>query len=220
MDDAHAAPAATGNCLDDQRVADLPCDVVGFVERLDRLDGAGEERQPRRRHQLTRRCLVADLLHDVGSRADERDSFVRADLSEVRVLGQEPVAGMDRVGTRLERCADDARDVQIAPTYCGRTDLNRLVGKRDDRGLRVGGREHRHAVDAELATRTGDAQGDLTAVRDQDLLEHRYSAGSRYMSTCSNSTHAPSSATISLIFPPWSAWTWFISFIASTMATV
>ena len=40
--------------------------------------------------------------------------LVRADLGEVRVLGEEAVAGVDRVGAGLLGRADDVRDVQVA----------------------------------------------------------------------------------------------------------
>src|SRR5262249_61638113 len=94
-------------------------------------------------------------------------------------------------------------------------------GELDHGGVGVGGRVDGDRLDAELPARAGDPQRDLAAVRDQDLLEHaQSSAGSRYISTCSNSTRSPFSTTISATTPPSEAATSFMSFIASTMHTV
>ena len=95
-----------------------------------------------------------------------------ADLGEVGILGEEAVAGMDRVGAGLLRGADDARDVQVAAAGRGRADVHRLVGEADDGRLGVRGRVDGDRLDAELAAGARDAQGDLAPVRDQDLLEH------------------------------------------------
>src|SRR5262249_49507278 len=217
-DDAHAATAAARNGLDDHRVADVARDVVRVVDRVHRLDGAREEGEARRLHELPRGRLVADLLHHVGAWADERDPLVRADLGEVRVLGEEAVPGVECVRPSLQRRADQARDVQVAAPDGWRADLDSLVGELHHGRLRVRRRVHRDGLDPELAARARDAEGDLASVRDQDLLEHQL--GSMTISVCSNSTHAPSSARICATFPETSAVTWFISFIASTMPTV
>ena len=172
QDDVHAAAAAAGDGLDDHRVADLAGDVVRLVDRVDRLDRAGQQRQPGLRHEVARDRLVADLLHHLRPRADERDPLVGADLGEVRILGQEAVARVERVGAGLPRGADQARDVQVAAARRRRADLNRLVGEAHDGGLGVGGRVDGDGLDAELAAGARDAQRDLAAVRDQDLLEH------------------------------------------------
>ncbi len=223
LDDAHAAPASSGDGLDDHGIADLAGDVVRLVECVDRLDGARKKWEAGGRHQLARGRLVPDLLHHVRLRADERDPLVLADLREIGILGEEAVARMDGVGARLERSADDARDVQVAAADRRRPDLHGLVRELDHGRLGVCGREHGYGLDAELSAGARDTERDLAAVRDQDLLEQGRpysSTGSRYISTCSNSTHWPSSTRIWLTFPPSSACTWFISFIASTIATV
>src|SRR5207245_11366378 len=160
-DDAHAAPAAAGDGLDDHGVADLAGDVVRLVDRVHRLDRPRQEGQAGLLHQLARSRLVADLLHHVRTRPDERDALVRADLGEVRILREEAVPGMDRVGARLQRRADQARDVQVAAPDRGRADLNGLVGEADDGGLGVGRRVDSDALDAELAAGARNAGPDL-----------------------------------------------------------
>ena len=218
----HAAAAAAGHRLDDHRVADRVGDLLRLLGGLDRLDRPGQQRQAGLLHQVTGDRLVADPLHHLRLGADEGDVVVGADLGEERVLGEEAVAGVDGLGAGLLRRADDVRDVEVALAGRRRPDADRLVGEPDDRGLRVGGRVDGHRLDAQLAAGARHAQGDLAAVGDQDLLEHAgYSpTGSRYISTCSNSTGSPFSTTISATLPPSPAATSFISFIASTMHTV
>ena len=46
------------------------------------------------------------------------------------ILGEEPVAGVNRVGSGLQRRADHVRDVEVALAGVGWADVNRLVGER------------------------------------------------------------------------------------------
>ncbi len=66
------------------------------------------------REPLGRR-LVAERFELIGRRPDERDARLCAGPREGRVLGQEAVAGMDRVDAVLLRDGDDRLDVQVRP---------------------------------------------------------------------------------------------------------
>ena len=79
---------------------------------------------------------------------------------------------MDRVGAGDLGRADDGRHVQIAVEAPRRADADVLVGEADVQRVLVGLRVDRHGLDAELAARADDAQRDLAAVRDQNLVEH------------------------------------------------
>ena len=92
-------------------------------------------------------------------------------LGERRVLGEEAVAGMDRVGAGDLGGADDRGDVKVAPGGGRGPDADRLVGEAHVQRARVGLGVHGDGRDAELAARADDAQRDLAAVRDEDLLE-------------------------------------------------
>ena len=48
-----------------------------------------------------------------------------------------------------------------------------LVRQQHVLGIGVGGRMHRHGLDAELAAGAQDAQRDFAAIGDDDFLEHR-----------------------------------------------
>ncbi len=113
LHDAHAAAAAAPARFQHHGIADL-CREPGsgpFVRRQRR--GRRHYRNARADRQIARLHLVAEPAQGVGRRPDENDSRGRATLGEVRVLGQKPIAGVDGVGVRLARDADDVVHVEI-----------------------------------------------------------------------------------------------------------
>ena len=100
LDPAHAAPAAAGDGLGEDREADR----VGAGEQLVEVARRGSRRQHRdagRDRVLLGGDLVAGHLEHVAARADEGDARLGGGLGEVRVLGEEAVARVDRVGAAL-----------------------------------------------------------------------------------------------------------------------
>ncbi len=67
--------------------------------------------------------------HRLMGRADELDLARSANFGEVRILGKEAIAGVDRLDIGDLGGTDDARDIEI--TFSGRSgaDANRLVRK-------------------------------------------------------------------------------------------
>ena len=169
---ADAPPTATGYRLENDRVADLLGGGVRLLQRVDRRRGARQQGQPRLGHQGSGLCLVADRLHHLWRRPDEDYAVVGADLGEVRVFGEEPVAGVDRVGAGLQGRPDHVGDVQVAVACRGRADANGLVGELHRERLGVRGRVDGHGTDAELAAGTDDPYRDLPPVGHQDLGKH------------------------------------------------
>ena len=106
------------------------------------------------------------------TRADELDVAGLADLGHVRALGEEPVAGMNRVGAGDLGGADDRRHVQVRIAARRRTDAHGIVGKPHVQAVLVGLRIDRDGLNAQFAAGADHAQRDLAAVRDQDLFEH------------------------------------------------
>ena len=94
-------------------------------------------------------------------------------FGEAGVLGQEAVTGMDRLGAGDPRRGQDGRDVEIAVAGWWRTDADALIGQAHMHRLGVRGGVHRDRVDAEFAAGPLDAERDLAAIGDEDLLEHR-----------------------------------------------
>ena len=217
----HAASAAPRGGLDDHGVADPAGDLPTLVDGAHRFDDPRQQREPGIGHEPARRRLVPHALHDVRRRTHERQPLARADLGEVRVLGQESVAGVDAVGTGPQRRLHDVGHVEVAAPWRGRSDVHRLVGQADDGGVAVGGRVHGDDLDAEFPAGPRDADGDLAAVRDEQAADHRgRPAGRSSIRIWSNSTDSASPMRTSATTPGPSATMGFISFIASTIPSV
>jgi hypothetical protein len=87
---------------------------------------------------------------------------------EVRALGEEAVARVDRVDVGDLRRGDEARDVEVRLACRARADADRAVGELQVRRVLVRGGIHADGLDAELLAGADDAEGDLAAVGDQD----------------------------------------------------
>src|SRR5439155_65021 len=93
-------------------------------------------------------------------------------LRELRIFTEKSVSGMDGVGAGHLGGGEDGGDVQVALLGRRRADAERLVGELHVQRVRVRGGVDRHGLDAQLAGRPDDAEGDLGPVRDEDLVEH------------------------------------------------
>ena len=151
----------------------FPASCLRVIVRVDRAVRARHGRNAERLHGLLRRDLVAHQPDVLGLRADEHDLVRLHDVGEMRVLRQEPVARMDRVRAGDLAGRDDRGDVQVGLARRRRTDADRLVGEPHMHGVGIRRRMHGDGRDAHFLAGAVDAQRDLAAVRDQDLLEHR-----------------------------------------------
>src|SRR6185437_3939477 len=95
-----------------------------------------------------------------------------AGFGKFGTFGQKAIAGMNGIGARLERDPDDVGDVEIGlDGALAVPDQVALVGlgpmQREAVFLRMNG----NGTDAELGGRTHDADGDFTAVGDEQALD-------------------------------------------------
>jgi hypothetical protein len=97
------------------------------------------------------------------------------DLGELRVFGEEAVAGVDRVRVCDLGGRDDVGDVEIGIRRRRRADAHGFVGEADVHGVGVGGGVHRHRLDSHFVAGAVDAQRDLAAVGNEDLLNWPHS---------------------------------------------
>jgi hypothetical protein len=149
--DAHAAAAAAARRLHEQRIPEL-------VRRAFRHDGhAGLPR-----HSL-RRQLVAGRADGRGRRADPDEPRRLDRLGEVRVLGQEAVAGVHGVRAGFLGGPDVLGRIEV-----GR-DVGRLVRRAEVERAAVVRRRDGDRRDPQLAARAEDAECDLPAVRYEQL---------------------------------------------------
>src|SRR5690606_37825431 len=129
------------------------------------------------------------------------------------------VARMNRLRAGDLGGGDDGRDIEIRLRSGGRAHAHALVGEADVHGVAISFRVDGHRVDAHLLASTVHAEGDLSAVRYDDLVEHRW----RYsMMTrgSPNSTGCWFSIRICVTLPPRGAVTGLNVFIASTSSSV
>ena len=155
--------------------------------------------------QFSGGVLVAHQGHRLVRGPDELDLATAANLGEMRILGQKTVARMNRLHVADFGGADDPVDLQVAVGGLGRTDAIRLVGQLQIGGAAVGLAENGHGFDAQLAAGAKDAQGDFTAIGNQNSLEHGYSRVSTLNRGCPNSTGAPFSTNTAMMRPETSA---------------
>src|SRR5690606_21511059 len=140
---------------------------------------------------------------------------------EVCVLGQRAVTRVDGDGVRDLGRRDDRRHVQVALLRARRADTHGLVREQDVLQRRVGRRVHGHRLDAELAAGAQNAQRDLAAIGDQNLVEHACPDQVSMMNNAwPNSTGVPFSTRTLTILPATSASIWFIIFMASMTQSV
>ena len=122
VNDPHAAPAATSGCLDEHGEVGLG-DGLGVH--------AVEHRHARLTHEAFGLDLAAHRANRAGGRADPGEARCLDGFGEVGVLGEEAVAGVNRVGTGSLGCLDDEVAAQVG--VCGRRarQVDRDVGLSD-----------------------------------------------------------------------------------------
>ena len=131
----------------------------------------GPPRRPRPRPPCASEILSPITSMASGGGPIHVTPRVRHGPGEVGVLGEEPVAGVDRLGAGALDDVEDRVGVEVALGRGLAAEGVRLVGVAHVGGVAVELRVHRDGGDAELAARPHDADGDLAAVGDQDLRE-------------------------------------------------
>ena len=169
---AEALAAATARRLAGDRVAGFLGLLAGGLDIRCRLGGTGHDRHAGLGHDLARPRLGAHRFDRLRRRADEDESRLGAGAGEVGVLGEEAVAGMDRLGVRLLRGGDDLLDVEVALGRHRGADQEGLVGLAHMRRVTVDLRVDGDRPDAHLLQGPGNPDRDLAAVGYQHFLKH------------------------------------------------
>ena len=113
---AHAAPAAAAGGLDDDRVADGARELDDLLRRPRAARRRSPARTARRPSSSPAwRSTLSPIRRIVSARGPMNTKPRVLDLlGEVGVLGEEAVAGVDRLGVGDLGGADDRRDVEVA----------------------------------------------------------------------------------------------------------
>src|SRR6476646_5366176 len=115
--------------------------------------------------------LVAHEFDRIGGGADEDQARISHLTGEVRILGEETIAGMDRTSTACARRSDDLRAVEIGRDRCRAGDLDRAIGGVNSRRTRIGGVMHHDRFQSQRLHGAQNAQRDLAAIGNQNALE-------------------------------------------------
>ena len=172
---AHAAAAAAGRRLDEDRVAHLVGQLQGLGVGVDQPFAAGHDGHAGFLGEFAGFVFVAQEPHRLLWRADELDVAGPADLGEVRVFRKKAVTGMNRLDVGDLGGADDPWDLEIALGRRGGADADGLVGEVEVRSAAVGLAVDGHDLDAEIPAGADHPQGDFATVRNQDALKHKKS---------------------------------------------
>ncbi len=164
--DAHSLSAAAGRRLDDHGKADFPREPESFVRVVNRPVRARNDRHSDVLHRLAGGGLVAHEPDLLRGRSDEVDVGRDARLGELRVLGEETVAGMDGVGAGDLGGGDDARDVEVGLARRSGPDADVVVGEAHVERFAIRFGVHGHRLDAELATGANHTEGNFSAISD------------------------------------------------------
>ena len=183
---AHALAAAAGHGLDHDRVADLLGDLQCLLLGVDDVLGAGGDWHAGLAGQLAAQRLVLEGVHRGRFRPDKADVAALANIGEVGVLGEEPVAGMDGVDVLHLGGGDDAVDPQVAFAAGGSADADRVVGHLGVHRVCVRLRVDGDGADVQLPAGADDPDGDLPAIGYQYFLKH--SVGPGWRSCCDASS--------------------------------
>src|ERR1700690_1907398 len=104
--------------------------------------------------------LQSEVTHLLRGWSDERDPDCRARLREVRVLTEEAIARVNRVGARRQRRLYELILAKITLSGRRAPEAHRLVGTRYVQGMLVYIRIDRHRADTHPTQRALDTTGD------------------------------------------------------------
>jgi hypothetical protein len=162
-----AAAAAAERGLDRHRQAVLGGERDHLVRAGDRVRGAGHQRRADPQRQVPGGHLVAEHPDRLDRRADPGQPGVQDGPGEVRVLGQEAVPRVHRVGAGRPGGGEDLVDAQVRVGRRAAAERERLVGEPDVPGVPVRLGVDRDAGQPGVPAGPGHPDGDLAPIGDQ-----------------------------------------------------
>src|SRR3982750_1118468 len=123
----HSFAATPGRSLEQDRVADLACDLAGFFDCLNTLFRAGNDRSTNLQGDSPGARLRSHLFDRTPRGADKLDPCCRTGLSEARILAQKPIARMNCICSGGLGGFKDSGTDEVALSRRRRTDRDRLI---------------------------------------------------------------------------------------------
>src|SRR5262249_23741809 len=128
--------------------------------------------------------LVAELSQDLAGRPDENDPGLFGRLRELGALGEKTVAGMDRVRATIAHRPHDRVDIQVTLGRLRGANRARLVGRGHVGAARIGLGIHRHGPNTHYPRGADDADGNFSAIGDQELADLPFGHRLKLTSDC------------------------------------
>ena len=191
---AHAFAATAGRGLDQHRIADAPgffCEHRGLL-RVAVI--AGHQRHAGFLHHCLRGGFRTHRFDRGGRRPDELDAGLLAGTCEFRILRQETVARMNRLGAAFLRDIEYAIAAQIGLARMRRPDQPGLVAADDMQRVRVRLRVNGDSAYAETFRGARNAAGNFAAVRYEYFFKH---SSTNFFTTKGSSFSSPRQAGVS-----------------------
>ena len=130
---SHAASAASGSRFEDDREAELHCQLLGFLTAFQRLLGTRCGGHIAVQSHLLGTEFVSHHIQDLGLGSDEFDAGLLTGAGKFTVFGQKPISGVNRIALVHGRQLDDPGDIQIcAERALVLTDQVRLIRRRTE----------------------------------------------------------------------------------------
>jgi signal transduction histidine kinase len=140
-----------------------------LLSRFDRVERAGRQRRTDLLGDVTGTDLVAQAFDCLGGRSDPDDARRRYRARKIRILGEEAVAGVNRVGAGPLGGGDDLGNDEVGVGAGCAVQTDGFVSKPDvlcvDVLIGIDG----DGGDSRVFRGADDANGDFTAVGDEDL---------------------------------------------------
>ena len=166
---AHPSATTAGRRFEDHRKADLLGKLQRLIARGERTVRTGQDWHLGGRHGSSSLGFVTHEANGLGRGSDEGEAALADDLGEMRVFGQKPVSGVNRVRTGDPGGRHHRGHVEVRARRVRRTDAHRLVGEHDVEAVPVGIGMYRHRRNAELAAGGDDSYRDLSPIGYQDF---------------------------------------------------
>ena len=165
---AHAAPAAAGDRLDENRIANRLRSRLQGLQALVFAVIAGRHWHAVLFHQRLGGVLEAHGADRFRRRPDPGEARLRYCFGKACILGQEAIARVDRLRAGIECCLDDALALEIAFHSWRRADPDSVVRFTHEgrASVRVG--IDRSCPQAQPAGGAHDTAGNFATVGDQD----------------------------------------------------
>ncbi len=165
MHHTHAATAATSSRLDNDRIANLPCELQGAVGIVvEGSVGTGHCRHAGFAHDLDGRHLVSHESYGFRAGPDESEAAFLDLFGEIRVLCQEAITGMHCNCVCHLHGGDNGGDIKITVSCRSRADADRFISQTHMHQVAVGIGMHGDRFYAQFPAGSKHAERDFAAV--------------------------------------------------------